>query len=138
MLEGKRAGKCIVNVTKCIHCQQKCTQYVYTPIHICTIKWKTSFTVSSLHEPHQWRSDISSRKHCDIDKSQSMVWRRFYKYTCHVSTDFCACNFWTLCMLLKVSVMLSTVDWYPHARQYPIPNQSRWWIVLSIECTLTK
>ena len=100
--KGKGLEKCMQNVTKCIHCQQKCTQYVYRSIYICTIKRKTSFTVSSLHVPHHWRSDISPPKHHHIKKAQSMVWRRFYKYTCHVSTSFCTCNFSSLCMILKL------------------------------------
>ena len=43
----KELKKCIQNVTKCIHCQKKYTQYVYKPIYICTIKRKISFTVFS-------------------------------------------------------------------------------------------
>ena len=111
--KGKGLKKCIQNATKCIHCQQKCIQHVYSPIYIYTIKWKASFFVSSFHKPHQWRSDVSSRKHREIGKSQSMVW---LKYTFHMSTDFCTCNFSTLCMLLKLSAIFSTVDWHPHAR----------------------
>ena len=135
--KGSRLKKCIRNVTKCIHCQKKCTEYVYRPICICTIKRKTSFTVSSLREPH-WRSDISSRKRRHIGKAQSMVWRRFYKYTYHVSKNFWTCNFSTIFMVLKLSVMLSTVDWHRHACQHPIPSQSLQWTVLSVMCSLTK
>ena len=119
--KGKGLKKCMQNVRRCINCQQKCTQYVYRSIYICTISRKTSFTVSSLREPHHWRSGISSRKDRHIGKAQSIVWHRFYKYTCHVSTRFCTCNFSTLCMPSKLSVMLSTVDWHSSARQHPIP-----------------
>ena len=122
ILEGKRSEKMHANVTKCLHCQQKCTQYICRPVHICKIKQKTSFTVSCLHKPHHWRCDISSRKHHHIDKAQSMVWRRFYKYTCHVSTNFCTWNFLSLCLLLKLLVTFSTVDWYPYAPPHPIPS----------------
>ena len=97
---------------------------IYRPIYICTIKQKTSFTVSSFYKSHHWRCDISSRKHRHIGKAQSMVWRRSYMYTCHVSTIFFTCNFLTLCMLLKLLVMLSTVDLHPHARHHSIPSQS--------------
>ena len=100
---------------------QKCTQYVYRPIHICKIKRKTSFTVSSLHKPHYWRNDISCHKHRHIGKAQSMVWRSFYKYTCHVSTNFYSCTFSTLCMLLKPLVILCTVDWHPKQVKIPSP-----------------
>ena len=117
---------------------QKCTQYVYRPIHICKIKRKTSFTVSSLHKPHYWRNDISCHKHRHIGKAQSMVWRSFYKYTCHVSANFYSCTFSTLCMLLKPLVILCTVDWHPQASQDPILSQSRQCIVLSFVCPLTK
>ena len=134
----KGLKRCTQNVTRCINCQQKCTQFVYRPIYICTIKQKTSLTVSPLDEPYHWGSDISSRKRHHIGKTQSMVWRKFYKYLCHVSTNFCTCNFSTLCMPLKLSVMLSTVDWHPPACQHPILCHSRRRILFSVVCSLTK
>ena len=77
---------------------------------------------NKFHVLHHWRSDISPCKHRHIGKAQNMVWRWLYKYTCHVSTNVCTCNFFCIFLhALEASVMLSTMDWHPHARQHPIP-----------------
>ena len=103
----KELKKCIQNVTKCIHCQKKYTQYVYRPIYICTIKRKISFTVFSF-------TNLIIEEVISVlvpsAKLRVWQWRRFYKYTFLVSTNISACNFSTLCIFLKLLVMLSKVD----------------------------
>ena len=136
---GKGLKKCMQNVRRCINCQQKCTQYVYRSIYICTINRKTSFTVSSLCEPHHWRSGISSRKDRHIGKAQSIVWDRFYKYTCHVSTRLCTClQFFNSLHAFKAfgNVVHSGLTFLRSSASHPC--QSRRWIFLSVVCSLTK